>query len=943
MFMYSRLVLFILYQFALDYRIVWTAGQNCYFPSFVHHSHESIWMTDYGLNNLHQQSQNSNNDNNNNNIKKTSLFYSLQLPEELYNYKFNFLNLQYGWLQMLFTRDSHHAWLFLSCHHILYTKHQIFFTSLKDYLTSICSVDDQTTYKSNSSNNTHWFSATNSRSMDYTKLMYNNNNNENSNPTSSLQASLGYVKLSCSWQSGKNIYLVQYTHPKGKSIYQCVKFELINEIDSVSVFNLFLSEYTSPTADLTLCHPTAFKYDSSKWIASLSPNTELSKTLCPISGGFQISQILDLKNNEVLCEPHVYSTLESECMSGEGILWTFLQPQCNPFVQNYKTQFQCHSTWKLNNLNYILIYQQINQYTYEFYQLVYLQLPEELSIESKTYGKFSPIWIIYGLQLNKIIEQIIINRIYTWNSIERYSSKSKNIVLYNTSIKLYEVQIRRAFGNCDDERVSCTHGCEHNARNQFFCHRSCLVPGQTCGNIIHDSCKFHPNYYGTWDLIEPSSIQESVGYEHPITGISYTMDLYCVKEIQESLYDRYILRSDYQTNGCYSRDLCLEIYRGNKNDFETSSIVNAILYRMSVGGKHLLSDICQFNNDNQLYGRTIYPLRGNILIRNTADKKSITPTGITKCGLYQIRLTGKLFILNTEPTQFGSQEDLFNVTNKQSINNRLGKDDHTNIMSHINGKLLNTYEANDDKSYQGPCSIEISDFNPNLGISGEFDNTLRIRHYCESTIYPSIFKSDHQCIASFNIDGISTISASYFLLITYLKITDQYYCLIIQINRNNDDMNNNNGNNHSNQNYTIFMYHSPQCQYETTPFEAIKLDENKAFAKLLLTSTQRQNDNSTSGSSSSSNTIITPILKSFNKSFYLSSSKLTRPIQQYTTIHNDYQQQNLTRFKALRFLSKPIKKTRSFFIINNQSSPIYSTISSYNYLLIFLIIFRIYC
>lgn len=206
----------VLYQFALDNRIVWTAGQNCYFPSFVHHSHESIWMTDYGLNSLHQQSQNSNNDNNNNNIKKTSLFYSLQLPEELYNYKFNFLNLQYGWLQMLFTRDSHHAWLFLSCHHILYTKHQIFFTSLKDYLTSICSVDDQTTYKSNSSNNTHWFSVTNSRSMDYTKLMYNNNNNENSNPTSSLQASLGYVKLSCSWQSGKNIYLVQFTHPKGK-------------------------------------------------------------------------------------------------------------------------------------------------------------------------------------------------------------------------------------------------------------------------------------------------------------------------------------------------------------------------------------------------------------------------------------------------------------------------------------------------------------------------------------------------------------------------------------------------------------------------------------------------------------------------------------------------------------------------------------------------------
>ncbi|CAH8512587.1 unnamed protein product [Schistosoma turkestanicum] len=765
-------------------------------------------MTDYGLNNFHQhQTQNSHD---NTDLNKISLFYSLQLPEELYNYKFNFLNLQYGWLQMLFTKDSHHAWLFLSCYHIVYMKHLAFFTSITDYLTSICNVNEQTTYRNNS-NNVRWFTTTTTTtstytgSINYTQLMYNYDEHRNSK-RSSLQSSLGYMKMSCSWQSGKNIYLVQYTNPKGGSIYQCIKFEPINKLESVSVFNLFLSEYTSSTADLALCHPSAFKHDSSKWIATLSPNTEFSRSLCPISGGFQISQILDLKNSKVLCEPDVYSTLESECILGEGILWTFLQPHCNPFVQNYITQFQCHSMWKSRNLNYVLIYRQINQFTYEFYQLVYVQLPVELSTESKVYGKFSPIWIIYGLQLDKTIEQLIISRsYYTWNSTELYKPKTKNVFLHNINSKLYELQIRRAFGNCDDERVSCIHGCEFNARNQFFCHRSCLVPGRTCDNINHDSCKFHTNYQGTWDLIEPSSIQESIGYEHPssrliaqfsiqnnrlfissMTDTSFTMNLYCVKEMQESLYDRYIIRSDYQPNGCHSRDLCLEVYRGNKNDFEPSSSVNSILYRMSFAGKHLSTDFCQFNDDNLISGHTIYPLRANILIRNTVDKNTFTPTSTTKCGLYQIRLTGTLFILKPESTYFGGHGYLLNVTNKQAISNRLGEKDHTVYM---NGRLMNLNQNDDvdeddndeDRSYQRPCSIEISDFNPNLGITGEFDNILRIAHDCESTIYPSIFKSNHQCIASFDIDGISTISTSYLLLITYLNITDQYYCLVSEI------------------------------------------------------------------------------------------------------------------------------------------------------------------
>nr|CAH8854178.1 unnamed protein product [Trichobilharzia regenti] len=99
--------------------------------------------------------------------------------------------------------------------------------------------------------------------------------------------------------------------------------------------------------------------------------------------------------------------------------------------------------------------------------------------------------------------------------------------------------------------------------------------------------------------------------------------------------------------------------------------------------------------------------------------------------------------------------------------------------------------------------------------------------------------------------------------------------------------------------YTIFMYHSPQCQYETTPFENIKPDETKAFAKLLLKPSNERDK------SDYKKAKFTPYHMDSLPS--LTSSNLST-VKQHT---------NRSRLKALRFLSKPIpKKTRSFYVIN---------------------------
>ncbi|THD19225.1 hypothetical protein D915_010109 [Fasciola hepatica] len=43
-------------------------------------------------------------------------------------------------------------------------------------------------------------------------------------------------------------------------------------------------------------------------------------------------------------------------------------------------------------------------------------------------------------------------------------------------------------GVCDDEQEACAQGCGYDAKNQFFCHRTCLAQSQTCEELHSAKC-----------------------------------------------------------------------------------------------------------------------------------------------------------------------------------------------------------------------------------------------------------------------------------------------------------------------------------------------------------------------------------------------------------------------------------------------------------------------
>ncbi|VDQ09601.1 unnamed protein product, partial [Trichobilharzia regenti] len=232
-----------------NYKVVWTVESKCHYPDFIQHSPDSIWMTNYGLINASYQDFQSifHNNNNKNNNKNENMLLShlLKLPKELYNDKLNLQNLQYGWLQMAFKKDSHNAWLFFSCYHILYAKDLIYFTTLRDLFLEVCSTQGYKTYKSathrsSSSGNAHEESSNKYARDSYTNWLdtttyissvssssttsnspgtvgqnslnsMNNYANDNSS-NNEYPSAVGYLTMSCSWQFDKNLYLIQYTN-----------------------------------------------------------------------------------------------------------------------------------------------------------------------------------------------------------------------------------------------------------------------------------------------------------------------------------------------------------------------------------------------------------------------------------------------------------------------------------------------------------------------------------------------------------------------------------------------------------------------------------------------------------------------------------------------------------------------------------------------------------
>ena len=82
-----------------------------------------------------------------------------------------------------------------------------------------------------------------------------------------------------------------------------------------------------------------------------------------------------------------------------------------------------------------------------------------------------------------------------------------------------------------------------------------------------DSCRFPNKYHGTWNLIEQKSeLQSMIGNNrykltgqfifgekelafYSLIGTGFGVHFHCVRELQEAIQDRYILRTNHQSNG----------------------------------------------------------------------------------------------------------------------------------------------------------------------------------------------------------------------------------------------------------------------------------------------------------------------------------------------------------------------------------------------------------
>ena len=113
----------------------------------------------------------------------------------------------------------------------------------------------------------------------------------------------------------------------------------------------------------------------------------------------------------------------------------------------------------------------------------------------------------------------------------------------------------------------------------------------------------------------------------------------------------------------------------------------------------------------------------------------------SKCAIYQIKLTGSIrlraqLISSLIATQQAHDFDV-PVEHDGTENNTIV------IWSHRNTHLLPELVS---------CPVELSDFNPQLGTTGEFDGVLRLKSSCSIDPF-SKFTNDGECTPHLILDS----------------------------------------------------------------------------------------------------------------------------------------------------------------------------------------------
>ncbi|KAF7260089.1 hypothetical protein EG68_04308 [Paragonimus skrjabini miyazakii] len=228
------------------------------------------------------------------------------------------------------------------------------------------------------------------------------------------------------------------------------------------------------------------------------------------------------------------------------------------------------------------------------------------------------------------------------------------------------------------------------------------------------------------------------------------------------------------------------------------------------------------------------------IFNGISDSGNTQPSqnSFAKCGLYQLKLSGTMFLssalvtMNNWQSQSAQSDSVVLEENPsysyQSVTSYHNMNPVENLLNQVpfpftqfvqRPKRLHSGRFNENREplsfpHTSPtdqyrdrasCAVDLSDFNKSLGSSGEFDNILRVHSSCLKPSVQYWGNGTHQCLSVYNLDDAFQKETKNQMLITYTSLTDQYFCWIFQQSGSENAVK-----------WTAYLFSTPQCQYKQT-------------------------------------------------------------------------------------------------------------------------------
>nr|CUU00408.1 hypothetical transcript [Hymenolepis microstoma] len=241
-------------------------------------------------------------------------------------------------------------------------------------------------------------------------------------------------------------YLAEIHLTNSRSLYICMRFYNLDRTGAPEVFELIQGDSMTTSSDCS----TSNNLHRSIWIPNLSKyDSGNHQKICPLVGGFQAKNFINLNSNSPICNSSVYVTIDSECIRGEGIEFHFNEPGCNPFESTLMTRFSCFVQWTESGSLFTILMKEKSPNEYIVLSMFYNEQPSQVDRANNEYGSFSKVSIGLGI-FRPIPESTkdVARRLYPEFL---YELESLDTNLKTSPLTLYEVLIR---GACEPLQVS---------------------------------------------------------------------------------------------------------------------------------------------------------------------------------------------------------------------------------------------------------------------------------------------------------------------------------------------------------------------------------------------------------------------------------------------------------------------------------------------------------